>query len=93
MLPAAVAVIVMEQLPDDRVHLVEENVTFPLPETFDQMTVPVCDAYPLATFAVHVIGAPGPKDDCVHDIVTEVGAFVIVSLAVRALPWLLESPR
>jgi hypothetical protein len=34
-------VTVTEQLPDNSVQVVEENVTLPVPETFDQVIVPV----------------------------------------------------
>ena len=77
---------VTEQLPDDSVQVVEENVTLPVPETLDHVTIPVGEGYPPDTVAVQVIGVPMPKDDSVHDNAIIVGAFVMVSLAVRELP-------
>lgn len=79
---------------DDCVQLIEEKMTFPVPETFDQVTVPAGDGYPLVTVAVQVIDddEPMPKDDSVHDIVVTVSAFVMVSLAVPELTLLLGSP-
>jgi hypothetical protein len=74
----------MEQLPDDRLQVVEENVI--LPETFDQVTVPVIDESAPDTAAVHVTGTPVLNVDSVHDSVRTVAAFVIVSPAARELP-------
>jgi hypothetical protein len=86
MLPVAVAVTVTEQLPDDRLQTADENVTLPVPETFDQVTVPLCDGYPPDRVDIQVISVPVPKNDCVHDKVVVVGAFLMVSVAVRKLP-------
>jgi len=85
-LPLEIAVTVTEQLPDGRLQTVDENVTLPVPEAFDHVTVPLYDAYPPDTVAVQVIGIPMLKDDCVHDSVVAVGAFLMVSAAVRELP-------
>lgn len=84
-LPAAATVIVTEQLPDVNMHVFEENV-IPFPETFDQVTVPVCDEYMPVTVAVQVIGVPMPKGDGVHDTAVVVDTFLIVSVVVRELP-------
>jgi hypothetical protein len=53
-LPAAVPLTVTEHFPEDSLQVVEENVTFPVPETFDQVMVPVV-RYPPLTVTVHVI--------------------------------------
>jgi hypothetical protein len=79
-LPEAVAVTVTEQLPDDSVQIVEEKETFPVPETFDQVTVPVCDGYPPDTVAVQVTEVLLLNDVPVHDKARIVGAFAIVNL-------------
>jgi hypothetical protein len=78
--------IVTEQVPDDSGQVFEENVTFPVPEIFDQVTFPLCDEYPPDTVALQVAFMPIPKDDSVHDTVVTVTAFLMVSLANRELP-------
>ncbi len=83
-LPAAVAVTVTEQLPDDSVQVFEGDVMLPFPETV-KVTVPVCDGYPPDAVAVQVIGVPMPKGDGVHDKVVAVGAFLTVSVVVLEL--------
>jgi len=90
--PAAFPVTVSEQLPDTSVHVVDEKVTVPVPETSDHVTIPVCVGYPPDTVAVHVIDAGAEMEDAVHDIVVAVGALVIVSEAFPELPESLESP-
>jgi hypothetical protein len=69
------------------VQVVGENVTTPVPEIFNQVTVPVCDGYPPDTYAMQVIGVVWKQDTEVN-----VGAFWTVSLTVRELPRLFESP-
>jgi len=91
--PEVVTVTVTEQLPDERVQVVEESVTLPLPETFDHVTVPVCEEKVPDTVAVHVISEPTLKDDEVQTIATAVLAFPTFTLfVVWGLPLLFESP-
>jgi hypothetical protein len=92
-LPLTVAVSVTEHFPEDRVQVFEENVTLPVPETFDQVMVPVWDAYPPDTVAVQVIFVPTAKDDLMHVSAVCEDAFVMVSLAVPEDGELYLSPR
>jgi hypothetical protein len=89
-----VTVTVQLKTPGEGVQASEEKVTAPAPETFDQVTVPAGDGYPLVTVAVQVIDddEPIPKDDSVHDILVTEGAFVMVSLAVPELALLSGLP-
>ena len=61
---------VTEQLPDDSVQAVEENVTIPVPETFDHVIAPV-GKYPFIV-AVHVTGTPTLSAVREHAITTVV---------------------
>ena len=56
--PAAVGIIVTWQLPPVSVQVVWKNVTFPVPETLDQVTVPLGDEYGPDIVAVQVTGVP-----------------------------------
>ena len=83
-----VPVTVTEHLPAFNAHVLEENVMVPLPETFDQVMVPVCEGYPPATVAVQVIFVL-----MAHNMVVCVVAFVMVSTVGPELIWLFVSPR
>jgi len=87
-LPAAVPVTFTEQVPATRVQVAEEKVTFPVPETSVQVTVPVCTGNPPETVAVQVVNEPTPKENDVHATFVVVGALVIDTKAFPELPLL-----
>jgi hypothetical protein len=90
-LPAALAVTITEQLPDDSVQVFEEKVTFPVPETLDQVTVPVGECPP-STVAVQVAGAPSAGAVGEHATVTVVDTLLILSRNVPEPGAFPESP-
>ena len=78
--PSAVPLTVTEHFPANSVHIFEENVTSPVPETFIQVMVPVCVEEGPDTVEAQVIDVPTARVDLVHVTVVCVGAFVTIRL-------------
>jgi len=93
MVPATVPVIFTVQLPDERVQVLEENVTLPDPETFNQVIVPVWVEYAPVTVALQV-SPPTANVVVVHVIVVCVPVESTVSFSHGLVaPLLLASPE
>lgn len=76
--------IVTEHFPNDSVQVLEEKATPPVPDTFSQVMVPMCDLYPPVTVAVHLIFVPTAKDDFVQEMAVLVWAVPAFRTVIRS---------
>jgi hypothetical protein len=91
-LPAATPLTVTEHFPAESLQVGGMNATFPVPENFDQVIVPVCEGALPVTVAVQVTEVPTAKVDLVHVIDATVFALMTARLVVPFDGESLESP-